>query len=158
MSGYLLFGETTPLVPDNFHWGIYIVPPSQPHVRGVSSLDHIRNKSSGWMADHNLIADVLNSSLLFSFIHIAYIPSRLESTWTEVSENTTINSITLRLPAELGFSVSCKSPLTAQWFLNAINLQALEREIKDWGNNNTQSAARINNLNRYMHLPFVVYR
>ena len=125
---------------DDFHWALY-------HHRNVSTGGtkyHIRGISDHWITDHSTIRGVLKELFLVGMFQIAVTPDSREKAVDQAlrSLDDTINNgdiscrVWLRRVLEVLKGLGGDSPVVKYG-----DGEALEREIKDWGNEHSKSAA-----------------
>ncbi|WEW60875.1 vesicle coat component [Emydomyces testavorans] len=133
----LLFLRNDPPIPNDFHWGLYF----HRHPVTGGTKYHIRQPGSGWIADHGPTAGIFLSFNLVGLFRIADVPPGLEA-----HIDRTLRTYDDRLN---GRETTCRVWLF--WVLELLrngvvvrcgDLEELEREVKEWGNENAMSAAK----------------
>lgn len=146
-----LYVRTDPPVPDNFHWALYF---HHDATRGGTKY-HITNEGgqSAWVASHGPESNILKTFLLVGLLRIVDVPPGAVDA---------VDQLIRRYDAQLNdLGVTCRtwlfrvlqllqrqepSPVDAVEdgkVLDAkVDLETLEREVKDWGNRYAAEACR----------------
>ena len=130
----VLFARDDPPKPDDFHWAFYF------HTNQYGGIKyHIKSLGSGWIADHGSPGDIFKSLFLVGLFHVADIPEGQErpfDTFTRSSDNRlNVKGMTCRV--WLFMVLKALADL-----VGCVDLEKLEREVKDWGNEHAESAAK----------------
>ncbi|KAJ5419454.1 uncharacterized protein N7487_003004 [Penicillium crustosum] len=136
----ILFIRNHPPVQNDFHWGLYFH--RHPDTGGTKY--HIKQQGSGWIPDHGPTAGVFKSFLLVGLFRIAHVPSGweglLDQTIRTYDGQLNAPGITCRVWVLWVLALLQKS-INGQTILKCSNLNALEIEVKNWGNANARGAA-----------------
>ncbi|KAK2795122.1 hypothetical protein FQN51_000540 [Onygenales sp. PD_10] len=137
-----LYLRNDPPTPNDFHWAIYHHLDS--HHGGMKH--HIRNEGSGWIPDHGSTVNIMKELLLVGLLRIAQVPESIGREGLERALRTFDGALN-------GGDMTCRV-----WVLKVlgvlrgeglfgdveggVDLEALEKEVKDWGNGHSMSASR----------------
>lgn len=138
----LLFIRDDPPEPDNFHWALYIHHGAQ---QGGTKY-HITNISQGqaWIPAHEDTHAVMKEFLLVGLFRIADVPTGQNGRVDRIIRcfDDTLNTpeMTCRVWILMVLTV-LQRPVDGRRILECDDLLALEREVKDWGNENSMGAA-----------------
>lgn len=139
-----LYIRQDPPIPNDFHWALYL------HLNPATSSGgrkfHIRNQGQGWIVEHCSTAGIMKEFLLVGLIRIANIPFGSEA---EVDKLLRSCDNRIDLP-----ETTCRvwlfwvlrelqKPLNdGTIVLKCVDLNFLEKEILQWGNENANSASQ----------------
>ncbi|PWY92097.1 hypothetical protein BO70DRAFT_357241 [Aspergillus heteromorphus CBS 117.55] len=141
-----LFIRDDPPKPNDYHWALYYYHNSTSSSSGMKY--HIRNEGNGWMAAHGLEsgAGILKTFLLVGLVHIASIPPTplaqesldrvFRSHDGQLNEDETITCRTWAL------KVLLRQLQEQLGVLDGIELEMLEQEVMEWGNQYRFEASR----------------
>lgn len=139
----LLFIRQDPPIKDNFHWALYL---HEDDLSGGTKY-HVKEQGSGWITDHGRTTGVLKEFLLAGLFLIARVPRELEGHVDEqlrtydTSINTDIPGIKCRVWLLWVLKLLQKPADNGCPILKCDDLDALEAEVKEWGNAHAASAA-----------------
>ncbi|KAK8203088.1 hypothetical protein HDK77DRAFT_486552 [Phyllosticta capitalensis] len=124
---------------DDFHWALYL---HQDKSNGGRKF-HITGSAGKWLAEHGVTKAVLKEFLIVGLIQIANVPEGLEDHIDKKcrSLDSTLNQEGITCRTWL-FKVLklLQAPVDGKIPFPCADLDALEREVKDWGNANLKSA------------------
>ncbi|EFQ97620.1 hypothetical protein MGYG_00659 [Nannizzia gypsea CBS 118893] len=138
----MLFLRSHPPTLNDFHWAFYF------H-RGLNDgmKYHVRQQgNSGWMADHGATAGVMKAFLLVGLFKIGDVPLSFRESLDGIMRtyddklNTPGVVCTCRIWL-LWILALLQRPVGGERILNCDDIQALEGEVKAWGNENALSAS-----------------
>jgi hypothetical protein len=128
-----------PPVKDDFHWGLYL----HEDIPEGGTNYHIK-QTNGWTTDHGRTRGVFKSFLLVGLFRIADVPASLlghaDRTIRTYDNQTNTPGKTCRVWGFLVLEL-LKKKTNGHTILKCDNLDALQREIFDWGNSNAAAAA-----------------
>ena len=133
----VLYIRDDPPTPGDFHWGYYYHKSSHGGTKY-----HVKNMSSGWIADHGPTGGVFKSQFLCVLIEIGTIHPSHEGLLDQNmrSYDNYLNSHPNFDCIQWTFSILQK--LIQAGLLTCNNLQAFRQECVNYGNENLASAAR----------------
>lgn len=137
----LLYIRHDPPEPNNFHWAFYFHGDSQ---RGGTKY-HVKDIGEGWIPDHGVVRAVSKEFLLVGLFKIADVPAGqeeyLDQAMRSFDDRLNIPETTCKVWL-LWIANILQRPNDGQRILKTDDSDALEREIKEWGNTHAMSAAR----------------
>lgn len=133
----VLWIRSDPPIPNSFHWGFY-------HHKDTDggTKYHLRSLGSGWITDHGPTGGVFKSQFLCVLIQIASIPAEEDQRLNQIMStyDANVNSIP---------NVTCRvwlfkilELLVQQGLVGCNDLQSLQAECMDYGNQYIADAAR----------------
>ncbi|KAJ5923625.1 hypothetical protein N7454_008870 [Penicillium verhagenii] len=136
----LLYIRHHPPVPNNFHWAFYFhISPQQGGTKY-----HVKDIGQGWIPDHGVNHAVMKEFLLVGLFQIAHVPTGQEEYLDRIMRTfdgrLNVPETTCRIWI-LWVLALLQGTVDGRRLLECDDVQALEEEIKDWGNENAMGAA-----------------
>jgi hypothetical protein len=134
-----LYLRSDPHIPHNFHWAFYLH--LHPITGGVKY--HIRNQGDGWMADHGATAGILKEFLLVGLMQVAHVPAAsldIDDIMKAFDHDLNAPGQTCRVRLFRVLQLLLRTAVPRVVLLCDDDVEALEKQVKAWGNGHAQGA------------------